>query len=128
MEMLTNAIAWFEIPVDNFDRAKKFYSAVFDFEMPEMEMGPNRMGILLYDQAGGGVGGAIVKGKEGYTPAKTGAKIYLNGGADLAVVLARVEKAGGRITLPKMLIAPDVGYMAFFEDTEGNEIGLHSMQ
>lgn len=33
MEMLDNAINWVEIPVRNFDRAKKFYSAIYDYEM-----------------------------------------------------------------------------------------------
>jgi len=61
--MTKNAINWIEIPVSDFERAKKFYSAIFDFEMPEMQMGPQLMGFLLYDQPGGGIGGAIVKGE-----------------------------------------------------------------
>jgi len=46
MEMLQNAINWFEIPVTDFERAKKFYGAIYDFDMPEFPMGPVRMGIL----------------------------------------------------------------------------------
>lgn len=126
MEMFSNAITWAEIPVSDFDRAKKFYSAIYDYEMPEMMMGPNQMGFLLYDQQGGGIGAAIVKG-DGYTPTKQGIKIYLNGGSDLNTVLNRVEKAGGKIVLPKMQITPELGHFAIFEDTEGNQISLHSM-
>ena len=37
MEMVTNAISWFEIPVDDFERARTFYSAIFDYEMPSPE-------------------------------------------------------------------------------------------
>jgi len=59
MDMQKNAVSWFEIPVKNFDDARKCYQAIFDYDMPEMQMGPNRMGILLHDQ-GSGVGGAIV--------------------------------------------------------------------
>lgn len=125
MEMTKNAIAWIEIPVSDFDRAKKFYSRIFDYEMPEMPMGPNRMGFLLYDQPGGGIGGAIVKG-EGYVPA-TGAKVYLNGGTDLNTVLNRVENAGGKVVMPKILITPELGHFGTFQDTEGNIISLHSM-
>src|SRR5688572_21017123 len=125
MEMVKNAIAWVEIPVSDFDRAKKFYSAIYDFEMPDTQMGPQRMGFLLYDQENQGIGGAIVKG-EGYTPGKNGPKVYLNGGNDLNTVLNRVEKAGGKVIMPKTNITPELGNFAIFEDTEGNFISLHS--
>jgi len=125
MEMLQNSINWFEIPVSDFDRARKFYSTIYDYEMPEMPMGPNRMGILLYDQKKQGIGGAIVKG-EGYVPAKSGVKVYLSGGTDLNLVLQRVERAGRKIVMPKTLIDPQLGYFAIFEDTEGNQLSIHS--
>jgi len=88
-------------------------------------MGPQQMGFLLFDQPGGGIGGAIVKG-EGYVPSNLGAKVYLNAGTDLNVVLNKVENAGGRIVTPKMQITPELGHFAIFEDTEGNLISLHS--
>ena len=52
----------------------------------------------------------------------------LNGGDDLAVMLARVEPAGGSIVVPKTEIGNGFGFFAHFLDTEGNKIGLHSMQ
>ena len=76
MDMQKNAVSWFEIPVKNFDNARKFYQAIFDYDMPEMQMGPNRMGILLHDQ-GTGVGGAIVAG-EWYEPNMAGTMVYLS--------------------------------------------------
>lgn len=125
MEMLKNAVNWIEIPVVNFERAKKFYSAIFDFEMPEMVMGPNKMGFLLFEQQGG-VGAAIVQG-EWYVPSDKGTLVYLNGGKDLSTVLNRVEKAGGKILLVKTQITPELGYFAYFMDCEGNRVALHSM-
>ncbi|MDZ4795419.1 MAG: VOC family protein [Bacteroidota bacterium] len=125
MEMQKNAINWVEIPVSDFGRAKKFYSIIYDYEMPEMMMGAQQMGFLLFDQPAGGIGGAIVKG-EGYVPSNQGAKIYLNAGTDLNVVLNRVENAGGKVVMPKTQITPDLGHFAIFEDTEGNLISLHS--
>ncbi|HNM28055.1 MAG TPA: VOC family protein, partial [Saprospiraceae bacterium] len=120
MELVKNAINWFEVPVLDFDRAKKFYEHIFDFEMPVMEMGPVKMGVFLYEQQPDSVGGAICFG-DGYRPAGAdGPKIYFNGGNDLNVVLSRVEAAGGKITMPKGLISEEIGYMAFFTDTEGN--------
>ncbi len=126
MNLVKNAINWFEIPVLDFDRAKKFYEQIFDFEMPVMEMGPVKMGVLLYEQQQDSVGGAICIG-DGYQPSgASGPKIYLNGGNDLNVVLSRVEAAGGQVTIPKGLISEEIGYMAFFNDTEGNALALHS--
>lgn len=126
MEMMTNAISWFEIPASDFKRAKKFYSTIYDYDMPEMEMGPVLMGMLPHDQSGG-IGGALCFG-EGYEPSDKGAKVYLNGGSDLNTVLNRVEGAGGKVLLPKMMISEEHGYFAIFMDTEGNHVSLHSMQ
>jgi uncharacterized protein len=53
--------------------------------------------------------------------------VYLNGGEDLSVALLKVEKAGDKIILPKTAIGPN-GFMAHFEDTEGNKTGLHSIK
>lgn len=126
--MIHNAINWFEIPVTDFDRAKTFYSTIYDFEMPEMPMGPLRMGFLLHDRDNGGIGGAIVHG-DGYTPATNGAKVYLNGGSDLDLVLNRVHGAGGKVILPKTPIGDgSFGHIGIFEDSEGNHVSLHSNQ
>ena len=93
--------------------------------MPETMVGPVRMGFFLYEQQLGRVGGAICFG-QGYVPAQQGTLAYLNGGSDLNVVLNRVEKAGGKVLLPKTLISPEHGYFARFVDTEGNLLALHS--
>jgi len=126
---LGNALNWFEIPVDDFDRAKKFYETIFDYQMPEMMMGPNRMGFFLYDQPGGKVGGAIVYNPDLYTPVANGTLVYLNCQPDLQVNLDRVEAAGGKIDQAKTEIAPgqNLGFIAIINDSEGNRVALHSM-
>lgn len=129
MEQLKNSINWFEIPVSDFNRAKKFYETIYDFEMPEHQMGQVQMGFLLCDTQSGEeiVGGAICFG-EGYTPSEEGTKIYLNGGRDLNTVLNRIESAGGKVTLSKTEIPENHGFFASFIDTEGNLLYLHSNQ
>lgn len=127
MEILTNAISWFEIPVNNFDRAKKFYSTIYNYDMPEQMMGNSRMGFLISNTEKGGIGGAIVAG-DGNKPATDGTLAYLNGGSDLEIVLKRVETAGGKILLPKTQISPEIGYFAIFMDSEGNRLALHSIK
>jgi predicted enzyme related to lactoylglutathione lyase len=126
---LGNALNWFEIPVSDFDRAKKFYETIFDYQMPEIQMGPNRMGFFLYDQPGGKVGGAIVHNPDFYTPAANGTLAYLNCQPDLQVQLDKVVDAGGSVQQSKMEIAPgqNLGFIAIILDCEGNRVALHSM-
>jgi len=125
MEALKNAINWFEIPATDFDRAVRFYGEIYGFDMPTRDMGHIKMGFFQHEQ-GAGIGGSVVTG-EGYVPATDGAKLYLNGGADLAGVLARVETAGGTVVMGKTQISPEIGYFAIIDDTEGNRVYLHSM-
>ncbi|SFD14690.1 hypothetical protein SAMN05518672_101724 [Chitinophaga sp. CF118] len=123
-----NALNWFEIPVNDFDRARKFYSQIFDYEMPESHTGYKRMGFFLYDHNNGGAGGAIVQGTE-YLPSQRGTLIYLHAGDDLTTVLNRVEDAGGKIELGKRAVSEeqDLGYYAIIFDTDNNRVALHSM-
>lgn len=124
MSQSPHALNWFEIPVTNFARAKAFYETVLGRSIEPMVMGPTTMGFLSSDP--NSVGGAIVSG-EGAVPSKQGTTVYLNGGDDLAPMLARVEKAGGSVAVPKTEIGNDYGFFAHFIDTEGNKVGLHSM-
>lgn len=120
---MANAINWFEIPAKNFDRAVKFYSAVMGADFPLHEMQGIKM--AFFPTEGREVGGSICAG-EGYSPSAEGAKIYLNGGDDLSDPLSRVEAAGGKVVMPKTKITDEIGYMAFFIDTEGNNVAFHS--
>jgi uncharacterized protein len=122
---MKNAINWFEIPAKDFARAKKFYETLFGLPVTEMPHPDFKYGMLPADMEQG-VGGGLVQG-EGYQPSDKGPLIYLNGGDDLAVPLAKVEKAGGKILLSKTAIGPN-GFMAHFIDTEGNKMALHSMK
>jgi uncharacterized protein len=124
MEKINNSLNWFEIPVTDFERARKFYSTIYGFEMPSTIMGDNQMGFFPVEPHH--IGGAIVKGDD-CVPSQTGTLVYLNDGTDLLSVLNKVKAAGGKVVLQKTLITPDLGYFAFFTDTEGNKVGLHSM-
>ena len=121
--MTTNAINWFEIPATDLARAKEFYSTVMAVELQEMKNGPMQMGMFPADE--GGVSGAIAQA-DGMVPSQQGSIVYLNGGDDLSGPLSRVEGAGGKVLQAKMDIG-EHGFIAYFEDTEGNRVGLHSM-
>lgn len=123
---MKHSINWFEIPVKNFEKAKSFYEEIFQAEMHIMEM--KDMGALMaffpYDQENEGVGGSIIS-SPGHEPSQKGSLIYLNGGDDLSVPLARVEKAGGQVIVPKTSIG-EHGFIAQFIDPEGNRVAFHS--
>lgn len=124
---MTNAINWFEIPVTNYERAKKFYSAILGKEIIDHHMEEKNMkyGVFPYDMENNKVGGALLE-MQGMNPSKDGATVYLNGGDDLNVPLSKVEAAGGKMLMPKTDIQEN-GFIAQFTDTEGNRVAFHSM-
>ncbi len=75
-----------------------------------------------------GVGGAIVNSDGFHVPSETdGPLLYLNANPDVQHVLDKIEAAGGKIIVPRTAIG-EYGFMGAFIDTEGNRIGLHSIQ
>lgn len=122
---MKNAISWFEIPTKDFGRALKFYNAIFDFNMKIQDFQEIKMAFFPCDK--GAVGGAIVH-HEWYKPSADGTIVYLSAEPDLAKVLDKVEKAGGKVIINKKIISPENEYMGVFEDTEGNRVALHSMR
>ncbi len=124
--MEENMVGWFEIPVNDMDRAKKFYEEVFEIKVELHPMNELIMGWFPFGQNKPGAAGSLVKNASWYKPSDThGPLVYFSSG-DVQNELNRVEKAGGKIIKHKTLIAADVGYMAVFIDSEGNRIALHS--
>jgi uncharacterized protein len=83
------------------------------------------MAMFPYEPASGKASGCVCK-SDMHKPSQDGTLVYLNGNPNLQQVLDKVESAGGKVAMPKTKISDDVGYMAFFIDTEGNKMGLHS--
>ena len=125
MEKNVNMVNWFEIPVTDFQRAKKFYETILDISMNEHKSGANNMGFFPYEMGSGKLSGAIVEG-ENYKPGLNGVLVYLNCNPDLSEALNKIEKAGGKVLLSKTEIGPGIGFQAYFTDTEGNKVALHS--
>jgi predicted enzyme related to lactoylglutathione lyase len=121
---MADVFNWIEIPASDFTRALKFYSAVLGTTIEPGEFGGLQYSFLPME--GTGVGGALVAG-EGYAPGGDGPVVYFNGGEDLTPMLARAEAAGATVILPKTGIGEGSGFFALFIDSEGNRVGLHSM-
>lgn len=123
-----NPVGWFEIYVQNIERAKAFYENTFQVTLERLES-PDNTDIELWafpmDMNIPGSSGAIVKmdGKD----SGTGGTIIYFSCADCAVEATRTLQHGGCIQQEKMSIGA-YGFIALVFDTEGNMIGLHSME
>jgi hypothetical protein len=121
---MNNVVGWFEINVDDMDRAKKFYSNVFQQELQEIPMGDgSQMMGFPWVEGGGGASGALVKNADS-KPGAGGITVYFSC-VDCAEEQSRVEENGGKVIVPKTNIG-EHGFFSLIEDSEGNTIGLHS--
>ena len=120
--MSHNPVVYFEIPVTDMDRAVIFYSAVFNFSFEKEIIDGNEMALFPFAENSLGISGALAKG-EIYKPTKDGALIYFKtDNIDESLLL--VTKNNGLILYPKTS-NDDLGFVAEFQDTEGNRIALH---
>ncbi|GAB4107638.1 VOC family protein [Echinicola sediminis] len=121
-----NSIVWFEIYVDNMERAGKFYEKVMQVKLEDMS-DPNNPSIKMKgfpgNMEGYGASGALVKMDE-MKPGGSGTLVYF-GCEDCAKEESRVEGNGGKILQAKMSIG-EYGFISLALDTEGNTIGFHS--
>jgi uncharacterized protein len=119
-----NLVNWFEIPVQDMARAQAFYERVLQVSLGLHDMGSFQMAWFPGGPHGLGTTGTLMR-SEGYTPSHTGSMVYFSV-ADIDATLARVQANGGRVLNPKMSIG-EFGFVAHFEDCEGNRVALHSM-
>jgi predicted enzyme related to lactoylglutathione lyase len=111
-------VAWFEIPVSDLERAARFYAAVFGKPLIRERVDGYDMAMFA---GADGPEGALVKG-DVYVPGKAGPILYFRV-ADIDAVMARANAAGGRTLYARKDIGPN-GWVAEFEDSEGNRIAL----
>ncbi len=126
---MDNLIVWADIPVTDLDRAMRFYSAVLQRPFVTME---GMDGVALpgpdegEDPSGQDMPVAfdLVRRQE-VTPSHEGCTIYLETGGDAQGMLQRAADAGGQILSPAAFMGEMVGTIGFFQDSEGNRIGVH---
>ncbi len=123
--MKHNPVNWFEIYVQDMARARKFYESVFQLKLEKIDSPGTEMWGFPMDVDRFGASGSLVK-MDGVPSGGNSIVIYFIC-VDCAVEASRVAAAGGRIQKEKMSIGK-YGFIALAFDTEGNMLGLHSMQ
>ena len=120
---MKNAVNWFEIPVNDFDKAVKFYEQMMKASLQREQMDGIDMAIFPYDE--GAVSGSLVKA--GFLqPSAHGTLVYLNTEGFIDDAIERAVGQGGEVLMAKTAIGEN-GYIAHIRDCEGNRVGLHSM-
>lgn len=123
--MNNNVAVWFELPVTDMQRAQTFYRNVLDADFKNEETNGFQMAIFNAETCA--VSGMLVLSEQ-YRPSQTGAVVYFNGGENLSVPLDKAAQNGGSVLMPKTPIHDgECGYFALFLDSEGNRVGLHSL-
>jgi uncharacterized protein len=122
-----NAIGWFDLYVDDMERATAFYETVFQRRLAPIgdPTGETAMYSFPADMGSYGAGGALVR--SAHSRLGPGGTLVYFSVEDCAVEAGRVAAAGGRLLRPKFSIG-EFGWVALCADTEGNPFGLSSMR
>lgn len=119
-----NPIGWFEIKVTDFERAKKFYSQIFDWEF-RLSQGSKTIYWNIYtgeNTVGGGFTKRELSEQKGQSII-----IYIEV-KDINATLENIKSLGGKIISNKTLISETAGYYGIFKDLDDNTIGLWSKE
>lgn len=123
--MNRNPVGWFEIYVQDMARAKAFYEKVLGVQLQQLAGADMEMWTFPMQDDTYGASGALVR-MQGVPSGPGGTLVYFSC-ADCATEAGRVKAAGGQVVREKFSIG-QWGFIALATDTEGNMIGLHSMQ
>ncbi len=111
----------FELPVDDADRAVNFYRSVFGWEINKWDGPMDYWLIKAGDQGEPGIDGALTRRSEGFR-----STVNTIGVESIDEALAKIEASGGKILMAKDMV-PGVGWLAYAQDTEGNNFGVIQM-
>ena len=123
--MKPNPVGWFEIYVQDINRAKTFYQKVLGATFERLEAGGLEMWAFPGSQEGSGCSGTLIH-MPGFPSGGNSTLVYFVCD-DCKVEESRVKAAGGKVEKPKFSIG-QYGFVSLVIDTEGNMIGLHSMK
>jgi len=112
-----SSLVWFEIPADNHERAKKFYSSLFGWKITPFPSMPDYQHIDTGGADASPDGGLMTRMHPTHT-----ITTYISV-PSVTRFMAKVEKLGGTICKPKTAV-PQMGYFAICQDTENNAFAI----
>jgi predicted enzyme related to lactoylglutathione lyase len=121
---MSGRVVHFEIPADDVPRAQAFYREAFGWAMNSMpDMGYTMVGTTPTDDRGtptepGSINGGMLARQEPIS-----GPVIIVDVDDIDGALKRIEDLGGKVLRDKRPVA-DMGFAAYFADSEGNVIGL----
>lgn len=123
-----NKVVHFEIPFEDIERAKNFYTEIFGWEFQQAEGMPYWMirtvevDKKMMPKEAGAINGGMLQRDEKKDPGSSKPVIVIDV-PDIEDYCNRIVRAGGEIILPTQNVG-DMGIYARVKDTEGNIIGL----
>lgn len=124
--MNRNPVGWFEIYVNDMQRAKSFYSAVLDVTLSDLNVPGDEVEMWAFpmNEEMPGAAGSLVY-MQGAEAGGSSTIVYFSSD-DCSTEESRIAAAGGEVFRSKFSIG-EYGYIVLAYDTEGNMFGLHSM-
>lgn len=126
-----NPVGWFEIYVQDIEKAQKFYETVLGIKMADL---PNpteedlKMKMFSGDENAMGKSGSNgALAQMAGMPSEGNSTIVYFSCDDCSVEEGRVKGAGGEVFKTKFSIGP-YGFISLCTDPDGNMFGLHSMK
>jgi predicted enzyme related to lactoylglutathione lyase len=120
--MAVELVNWLEIPVLDMERARRFYEAVLDCKIVDMEVG-DEIYPCIPNKNDDGFSGALVQ-YDFRKPGNDGPLVYLTASPDVETMVKRILEAGGSIIKERTEIAPGFGFFSMFRDSEGNTLAI----
>ncbi len=121
---MTGRVVHFEIPFDDGDRARSFYADAFGWNVMHMpDMGYTMVSTGPTDEQGPPSEPGFINGGMLQREAPVGSPVITVDVEDIDGTLEKIEKLGGTTVIAKQAVA-DMGFSAYFKDSEGNLVGL----
>ena len=121
-------VVHFEVHVDDMERAKKFYGEVFDWKFEDWSeyAGMPYFGAVTGDEAEMGINGALMQRQSAPTAANQSINGFVctMGVEDYDLTEQKILNNGGKVAMPKYAL-PGMAWQGYYQDTEGNTIGIH---
>ena len=111
-------ISWFEIPADDLQRARKFYSELFGWSIEESKASSLNDRMIIKTGNGDAISGSLTKRQR---PGQTIVNYIDVSSTDRYIV--KIQHLGGKVLVPKTAV-PGMGYFVVCEDTEENAFGI----